>query len=155
MSYKDNQFIVANDLSFIGILHDIKKSKTALQPIFEGFTNALEAIKIKQRTEPTLKGEILVKIYASEVTDKNTEFTSLSITDNGIGFNDEEFKRFNTFKLTNKGFKNLGSGRIQFVHYFDSTIIKSVFEQDGVFFEREFSVSKKNRFSETKCYRKT
>jgi len=146
MSYKDNQFIVANDLSFIGILHDIKKSKTALQPIFEGFTNALEAIKIKQRTEPTLKGEILVKIYASEVTDKNTEFTSLSITDNGIGFNDEEFKRFNTFKLTNKGFKNLGSGRIQFVHYFDSTIIKSVFEQDGVFFEREFSVSKKTDF---------
>lgn len=77
---------------------------------------------------------------------QSTEFSSLSITDNGIGFNDEEFKRFNTFKLTNKGFKNLGSGRIQYVHYFDNTTIKSIFEKEGKYFEREFVVSKKKNF---------
>ena len=48
MLYTENQIITARDLSFVGILHDVKKSKTALQPIFECFTNALEAIKIKQ-----------------------------------------------------------------------------------------------------------
>ena len=46
MKYQENQFIIARDLSFVGVLHDIKKSKTALQPIFEAFTNALEAIKL-------------------------------------------------------------------------------------------------------------
>ncbi len=146
MSYIDNQFIIAQDLSFVGVLHDIKKSKTALQPIFECFTNALEAIKIKQNTVKTHKGEITIKINASEITVQSTELNGISITDNGIGFNDEEFKRFNTFKLTNKGFKNLGSGRIQYVHYFDTTTIKSVFEQGGKFFEREFVVSKREDF---------
>lgn len=146
MSYKDNQFIVAQDLSFVGVLHDIKKSKTALQPIFECFTNALEAIKIKQKSDADYKGEILIKIYTTETTEQSTGFSSISITDNGIGFNDEEFKRFNTFKLTNKGYKNLGSGRIQYVHYFDSTTVKSVFEQGGKFFQREFIVSKSKDF---------
>jgi len=146
MKYEDNQFIKAQDLLFVGILHDIKRSKFALQPIFECFTNALEAIKIKQRTNENYKGEIIIKIYSTETTIFSTEFTSLSITDNGIGFNDEEFKRFNTFKQTNKGFKNLGSGRIQYAHYFDLTNIKSIFEQDGKYFEREFVVSKNNNF---------
>ena len=146
MSYQDNQFITAQDLLFVGVLHDIKKSKTALQPIFECFTNALEAIKIKQVLNADLKGEINIKINASETTVQSTEFNSLSMTDNGIGFNDDEFKRFNTYKLTSKGFKNLGSGRIQFVHYFDSTTIKSIFEQDGKFYEREFVVSKRENF---------
>ncbi len=146
MAYPDNQFIKAQDLSFIGVLQDIKKSKIALQPVFECFTNALEAIKIRQQINADYKGEILLKIFAVETTEQSTEFTALSITDNGIGFNDEEFKRFNTFKLTNKGFKNLGSGRVQYVHYFDTTTVKSVFEQDGKYFEREFVVSKKEIF---------
>lgn len=146
MSYKDNQFIIAQDLSFVGVLHDIKKSKTSLQPVFECFTNALEAIKIKQKNNPDFKGEILLKINASETTVQSTEFNSLTIIDNGIGFNQEEFKRFNTFKLTNKGFKNLGSGRIQYVHHFDTSSIKSVFLQDDKCFEREFVVSKREDF---------
>ncbi len=146
MKYEDNQFIKAQDLSWKGVLHDIKKSKTSLQPIFECFTNALEAIKIKQKFSTDYKGEMLIKIYATETILDNTEFRSLSITDNGIGFNDEEFKRFNTFKLTDKGFKNLGSGRLQYVHYFDTTSVKSVFEQDGKYFEREFTVSKNDIF---------
>jgi hypothetical protein len=144
--YQDNQYIKAQDLSFVGVLQDIKKSKSAMQPVFECFTNALEAIKIKQQVNTDYKGEIIVKLFAVETTVQSTEFSALSITDNGIGFNDVEFKRFNTFKLTNKGFKNLGSGRVQYVHYFDTTTIKSIFEQDGKYFEREFVVSKKEPF---------
>jgi len=144
--YSDNQFIVAQDLSFVGVLHDIKKSSTSLQPIFECFTNALESIKIKQVSNASYKGEIAIKINATETTVQTTEFNSLSITDNGIGFNDEEFKRFNTFKLTTKGFKNLGSGRIQYVHYFGTTNVNSVFEKDGTLYNREFVVSKREDF---------
>ena len=62
MAYSDNQFIKAQDLSFVGVLHDIKKSQKALQPIFECFTNALEAIKIKQKSNADYKGEILIKV---------------------------------------------------------------------------------------------
>ena len=146
MSYKDNQFIKANDLSFIGVLHDIKKSKEARQPIYECFTNALEAIKIKQKNQSTYKGKVTIRIYASIMTDKSTEFNRLSIIDNGVGFNEKEFSRFNTYKLTDKGFKNLGSGRLQYVHHFSNTTIKSIFEQHNKFYERKFIVSKGEQF---------
>lgn len=146
MAYKDNEYIIAQDLSFVGVLHDIKKSKTALQPIFESFTNAVEAIKIKQKSLPDHKGEILIKINSTKTMFDTTEFKSLSITDNGIGFNEEEFKRFNTFKLTNKGYKNLGSGRLQYVHYFDLTNVKSTFIDEEKTFEREFIASKNGEF---------
>lgn len=147
MKYKDNQYIDPESLYWKGVLHNFSKSRTALQPIFEAFTNAIEAIKIKQQSVKNYKGEILIRINATETTVQDSfNFVSLSITDDGIGFDDEQFKRFNTFRDITKGFKNLGSGRIQYVHYFDNTNIKSVFEQEGKYFEREFTVSKKKAF---------
>ena len=148
MNYSYNQFITARDLSFTGILHDIKKSKTALQPIFEAFTNALEAIKIKSKFNTNFIGKIEIRIDASENTLQSHDFNSLQISDNGIGFTDIDFSRFNTFKDSTKGFKNIGSGRIQFVHYFDNTLVKSIFYSDSMYFEREFSVSKKKIYLE-------
>lgn len=146
MSYTDNTHITTQDLMFKGILHDIKKSKISLQPIFEAFTNAIEAIKIKTLLEPDFKGNIDIRINSVETTVESTEFVSLSITDNGIGFNDAEFKRFNTFKDFTKGYKNLGSGRIQYAHYFDKTLVKSIYKEGDKYFEREFIVSKHENF---------
>jgi hypothetical protein len=146
MSYQDNTFLTAKDLSFTGILHDVKKSKTALQPVFEAFTNAIEAIKIKRQLEKNFEGRIEIRIDATENTDQSSEFSSITITDDGIGFDEAEFSRFNTYKDSTKGFKNLGSGRIQFVHFFDNTIIKSVFTEGDECFEREFVVSKSKGF---------
>ncbi|MFC6268465.1 ATP-binding protein [Frigoriflavimonas asaccharolytica] len=140
-------FITAKDLSFSGILHDIKKSPTSLSPIFEAFTNALESLKTKKKNDNKFgNGKIVLTIFADELTDSNSEFRALEIFDNGIGFNDLEFKRFNTFKDNSKGFKNLGSGRIQFVHFFERTIVESVFRQGDEYFEREFLVSKSKSF---------
>jgi len=146
MLYQKDEFIIAKDLSFVGVLHDLKKSRTAMQPIFEAFTNALEAIKLKSKVAKNHKGEININIVSKERTDGGREFQSLSISDNGIGFNDEEFQRFNTFKLTTKGFKNLGSGRIQYVHFFQSATIDSYFEWDKKFWHRNFIVSKRDEF---------
>jgi hypothetical protein len=148
MNYQDNSYVTTQDLLFLGVLHDIKKSKTALQPVYEAFTNAIEAIKIKAGNNKKFKGRIEIKIFATETTVADVaEFKSLSISDNGVGFNEKEFRRFNTFKDFTKGFKNLGSGRIQFAHYFNSTVAKSVFEQDGKYFEREFVVSKDQKYT--------
>lgn len=148
MKYADNQFIVRNGLYWPEILRkDVPKSGTALQPIYEAFTNAIEAIRDKQKIHPNHKGEITIKIFSTESTVKDSfNFSHLSITDNGIGFNDEQFERLNVFRDVRKNYKNLGSGRLQYVHYFDNTTVKSVFEQDGKYFEREFVVSKKETF---------
>lgn len=142
-----SKFVIAKDLSFSGILHDIKKSPTSLSPIFEAFTNALESLKTKKKDDERFgNGKIIISIYANELTDSTSEFRALEIFDNGIGFNELEFKRFNTFKDNSKGYKNLGSGRIQFVHFFDRTTVKSVFKKVDQYFEREFVVSKSKSF---------
>ena len=148
MSFKENQYITPEYLYWPEILRkDITKSGTALQPIYECFTNALEAIRDRKKLIKDTKGEILIKISSTESTNPNNFiFSSISITDNGIGFNDEQFKRFNTYRDVRKNYKNLGSGRIQYVHFFDSVQVKSVFEQEGVFYEREFIVSKNKTF---------
>lgn len=147
MNYSDNTHITTQDLLFQGVLHDIKKSKVSLQPIFEAFTNALEAIKIRSQKEPNFKGTIEIKINSIDTTIENTyEFSSLSIKDDGIGFNETEFKRFNTFKDFTKGFKNLGSGRIQYAHYFDRTAIKSIYREGEKHYERDFTVSKHENY---------
>lgn len=146
--YQDNQYIIPDGLYWPEILRkDVSKSGTTLQPIFEAFTNSIEAIRDKQKIDSKHKGEIVIKIFATETTVPDSfSFSSLSIIDNGIGFNDEQFQRFNTFRDNRKNYKNLGSGRIQYVHYFDSTSVKSVFEQGGVFYEREFIISKNQEF---------
>lgn len=146
MTTQNSAFIKATDLSFEGILREVKKSRLALQPIFEGFTNALEAISIKQKTSANYNGEITVKIYATKNLTSDTNFDKLSITDNGVGFNEDEFKRFNTYKLANKGFSNLGSGRLQYLHYFSKTHVESVFEKESTFCKRIFEVSKNKEF---------
>lgn len=146
MPYKDASYISTHDLLFEGVLHDVKKNRTAFQPIFEAVTNAFEAIRIKEKLVNGFKGKILIEIKTVETTTENPEFQSLSVTDDGIGFNEEEFKRFNTYKDFTKGFKNLGCGRLQFTHFFDNTIINSTFNEDGKYFEREFIVSKNDSF---------
>ena len=146
--YQDNQYITPDGLYWPEILRkDVSKSGTTLQPIFEAFTNAIEAIRDKQKINQNHKGEITIKIFSTDTTvPDNFNFSSISIIDNGIGFNDEQFQRFNTFRDNRKNYKNLGSGRIQYVHYFDSANVKSVFERNGTFYEREFIMSKNQEF---------
>jgi len=145
MPYSDNTFVSAIGLFYDGVLRDIKKNRNALQPIFEAITNAFEAIRIKERLL-NYTGEINIKINASETTTEKPEFHSLSVSDNGIGFNEEEFERFNTYKDYKKGFHNLGTGRLQFTYFFDNTVINSTFQEGDKYFEREFIVSKKKKF---------
>ena len=143
MKFENEKYISPDLLYWRGVIQDFPKSRSALQPIFEAFTNSLEAIKIKQKTVSDLIGEIKIIINASETTIANNfNFDSLTIIDNGVGFNDEQFTRFNRFKDTTKGYKNLGSERIQYAHYFDKTTVTSVFEDDVKIYEREFYVSK-------------
>lgn len=146
MKYQNNTYITTSDLLFEGVLRDIRKSREALQPIYEALTNAFEAIKCRVDKDGTFQfanGFINIIIDAQATIDSNSpEFSSLSIQDNGIGFNDVDFKRFNTYKDFTKGFSNLGSGRIQYVHYFDKTHIVSRYKENGDFYQRDFFVSK-------------
>ena len=53
--------IVANGVHYKVSLKKIRKSKNQLQPVFEAFTNSIEAIKILQRKRDIV-GKITVRI---------------------------------------------------------------------------------------------
>lgn len=102
----------------------IRKHSSFLQPMFEAISNSLESKGVS---------EIEVALSYEKTLHKDIHnFLSLHITDNGIGFNDVNFERFVTLFDDSKGFNNFGTGRIQFLHYFKYTQIRSVYLKEGI-----------------------
>lgn len=60
-------FISGVGINYAGTLPKVNKSENQLQSIFEAFTNALEAIKIKQLEYPDSDaGKITIKLVFNE-----------------------------------------------------------------------------------------
>ncbi|PZF71595.1 ATP-binding protein [Taibaiella soli] len=140
MNFEDNTYIKAEGVYYAGILKDIKKHKNPLQPIYEAFTNALESISLVP--EKNGNGIIKVQLFLSENLHKEREFYKVIIEDSGVGFNDLEFQRFNTYKDTRKGFSNKGSGRLQLIHSFQNCNYTSIYAENGGYLERRFRIAK-------------
>ena len=63
------------------------------------------------------------------------------ITDNGIGLNVASFTRLLNLRDNSKSKNNKGTGRIQYLHYFDDTFFESVYKpQDMLDFIKEGSI---------------
>lgn len=146
--YNNNEFISAQDLDYRGVLKEVKKSKRSLQPIYEAITNSIESIELYKRENTDFgNGEIEITLYFSKnLLDNEGEFSHLTIIDNGIGFTDQEFKRFNRYKQMDKGFSNFGSGRIQFIHYFKKVKFESRYRFNNKYYVRKFEMSKSEEF---------
>ena len=144
MKFTDNTFIRIEGVYYPQILNTVKKSSNPMQPIFEAFTNSLEAIDlIKNKKE---KGSITINCYFNKDAFKGIELDKIIIEDTGKGFDDKEFERFLTFADTRKGYNNKGSGRLQLVHYFENCEYVSVFKEKEIFKQRTFKISKSNKY---------
>lgn len=131
-----------------------KKAETPLQPIFEAFTNSLEAIRLfKTETKTKNNGKISIDIFKEKdlfsKDNKLYNFKKITITDSGIGFNDNEFERFINLRDDRKNFKNKGTGRVQYLHTFDKTYINSIYldnNSETGYKKRELTLSKTEAF---------
>ncbi|MCT4581370.1 MAG: ATP-binding protein [Flavobacteriales bacterium] len=146
MEFSDETYVENDGVLWKGVLREVKRARLALQPVYEAFTNALEAIKIREENGDDFAPEIVITIRSTQATDSSNVFDKLTIEDNGIGFNNEEFERFNRYKDFTKGYKNLGSGRIQYAHYFGRTNFVSTYKTENETRKREFVVSKADDF---------
>lgn len=129
---KTTKYIQGVGIWYKGELPTIrKKEDTPLQPIYESFTNSLEAILAKSpkdisKERITISLNVLKGLFSEEIN--KYDFQRIVIEDTGIGFNDINFRRFVNLRDNQKGFSNRGTGRIQFIHTFDKTIISSIYE---------------------------
>ena len=85
-----------------------------------------------------------MRLYFNKtLTTDKLDFLSLEVEDTGTGFTEENLKRLKCLFDESKGQNNLGTGRIQFLHFFDKTDIYSVFEENGKKYMRRIVLSQK------------
>lgn len=125
------QFIKATGIYLPRELETFKRKKgTYLQPIFEAVTNAWEAIQDKFGNDNLNKGEITLRLFTRKGIDLKEQsdyhIDTITIEDNGIGLNEDNLTRLQNLRDPSKGHSNNGTGRIQFLFYFSSTVIDSV-----------------------------
>jgi hypothetical protein len=149
---KKEQYLVANFIAYDETIKKIKKSSKLLAPIFEAFINSYEAIKLKREIKQDHKGFIRILIFLkTDLTTKDQKshiFEKIIIEDDGIGFTDRDFERFKRLNDTSKKFFNKGTGRIQFIHFFNYTEIVSVYydTQSSKYIKRNITLSKSDNF---------
>lgn len=140
-------FIPAQDLNWRGVLKGVNKAADPLQPLYEAFTNSLEAIELRKRKGDYFSPQILVDFfYNADTEGKNSDLAKMVIVDNGIGFDNENFKRLQVFKDESKGFNNRGSGRLQLLHSFTTVQYESTYQQGNNLKKRKFILSKGEAF---------
>lgn len=130
-------------INLSGAMDLIKMSKKPLAPIYEAINNSLEALN--KKSEDTNRAPLIgVALYFGGLLDESKELEKVEITDNGIGFDDENYMRFKEFFDKSKGYGNKGTGRFQYFHRFYQIKIDSVFEENGTRYRRTFSCTKNN-----------
>lgn len=125
-------------MNFAGALSQIPKSKNMLTPVYEAVTNSLEAID-QRSAFPSFdspSGLIEIQFLFSGLLDDGKELEQVVIIDNGIGFNNENYQRFEEFFDSSKGYGNRGTGRIQFLQRFAHAEVVSIFSEEGESFKR-------------------
>ena len=135
--------------SLKGRLRNTRLPKSqGLLPLFEAVINSIHAIE--ETTDRFSKSSIQVTVLRSsqialkdETTDEDlteAEIVGFSISDNGVGFNDENFTSFKTLDSCYKEKKGCrGVGRLLWLKAFESVRVSSCFkESTGKVFKREF-----------------
>ena len=137
------QYIRSAHLYYPGVLADLKKSNRPLQPLFEALTNAFEVLQQNVEPPATIK---LNLYYTPSLIEGEKTFESMLLSDNGEGFTEENYLRFQRYKDNRKGPKNKGSGRIQYIHFFNKVFIDSQYLLAGQLNRRQLEMSKSKPF---------
>ena len=79
-------YITSDGLSWRGLLKGFPKATNLMQPLFEAFTNSLEAIDMRKKQGDEFSPYIHLDFYFNQTFENESNgLTRLSITDNGLG----------------------------------------------------------------------
>lgn len=128
----------------------IGPSSNPLAPMLEGITNSLESIL---HLPDDFERKISIELHFNDSDDNEggKRLDYMIIEDSGNGFNDEAFTRFSNLLDKSKGFKNRGTGRLQYLHRFGEIVIESNFINEGSYYLRSFKCNKQEFISNSIC----
>lgn len=96
-----------------------------LIPVFEAIMNSLQGIQDRFGDEWTRLGHIRIEIHS----DQNGDPNSFTITDNGIGLDDDNYRSFRTYDSRRKSTRGgKGVGRLTWLKVFESAFVESSFD---------------------------
>lgn len=128
-------------------IENIRSGTTIYSPVAEVIVNAIHAIQAVGDMA-TEKGKISVYVIRSgqlEIDEDKTAIDGFEISDNGIGFTDENRESFDTLysdlkiKEGGKGF-----GRFICLKYFENLTVISDYKDGDAFKRRAFAMGKQN-----------
>lgn len=144
------EYIRAKGIYYPNELRSIRKSSEMLQPIFEAFTNAWEAIHERFGSDNLQHGKIAISFCLNksmfEGQDAVYELKHITVQDNGAGINMDSFARLVNLRDSSKGKNNKGTGRIQYIHFFDKTTFDSTYIKDESYEHIKLTMSKNDAF---------
>jgi hypothetical protein len=120
-----------------------------LYPLFEAVVNSIQAIdEASKRGKAPASARIVVELQrntgermlkAEGVPFGDRPIIGFNVSDNGVGFNDDNYRSFKTSDTTRKSGKGgKGVGRLLWLKAFHQVSIESTFNQDGVWKRRSF-----------------
>jgi len=130
--------------NFKGRLRNITlKPSNSFLPIYEAIINSIQAIENRGNNDGS------IKIIFERITDGNLSLFDKSInqnlikniiiSDNGIGFNEENFNSFNTSDSDyKKSIGGKGIGRLIWLKAFEFVTISSHYSEEKIFYKRIF-----------------
>lgn len=125
-------------------VENIRANTTVYTPIVEVVVNAIQAIE----SGGVADGEIAIHVHRAEQLEMDgglPDVHSFEIKDNGIGFTTENRQSFDTLytdlKIDQGG---KGFGRFTCLKYFENLHVESVYQNNGGFKQRKFSMGKDN-----------
>lgn len=135
-------------INFKGLvdLHVLPTTEPLL-PLYEAIVNSIQSIEETNRRDGKIEIEIQRDSQVSLFEDSwETDVENITITDNGIGFNEENFNSFETYASDFKFKKGCkGVGRIIWLKAFNDIYVESIYKKDNSFRKRTF------KFNDTKA----
>lgn len=145
------EYVTARGISYRNEIKTIKKkTDVPLQPIYEAFMNSWEAILDRFSRENMHNGIISILLHKkSNIFSKDTgkvEYDKIILADNGLGLDKSSYKRLEDLRDDSKRHSNLGTGRIQYLHFFNTTFMESVYRSTEGHRKRKVRLSKSDAF---------
>lgn len=119
-------------------VENIRTGTTIYTPVLELTVNGIDAVR-KLRDSRGLVRIVVLRSNQGNLDETLAEVIGFRVEDDGIGFNEEERRSFDTlYSDLKEGQGGKGFGRFTCLKYFDNLSVQSVFEDDGELRTREF-----------------
>lgn len=123
-----------------GIVDNIRSDSTPYTPIIEAITNSIDAINKSGRQDGRIDITLERENVMGGMSDGDLpKIKSIIISDNGVGFDDENRKSFDTiYSPLKKDIGGKGFGRFFYLRHFTSASVESYFTDKNILKKRTF-----------------